>query len=84
MTESCLSSVDICRFRVIVEGVAYGLGIRDIGSVARFPKENRLEEEPNVIVSPVSAKDISEVSLAQHMVVCCESRGYRLPHFMER
>jgi hypothetical protein len=50
-------------FRVIVDGFIDGLGIRDIGSVARLPKENRLEEEPYVIVSPVFANDIRDSML---------------------
>jgi hypothetical protein len=70
-------------FRIIVDRVIDGLGIRDIGSVARLPKENRLEEEPYVIVSPVFANDIHKVVLTRYEIVCCESRRYRFPHFVE-
>ena len=84
MAESCLSSADVCMSRIIVDGVIDGLGIRDIGSVARLPEENQLEEEPYVIISPMFADDIRKVVLAQYVVVCCESCRYRFPHFVER
>jgi hypothetical protein len=66
--------------RIIVDG----LGSRDIGSVARLPKENRLEEEPYVIIPPVFADNIRKVMLAGYVIVSCESCCNRFPHFVER